>query len=54
MTINAQITKVMVIFKKEEDGQNNFNIRANGMQLEVVKEYKYIGQWIINDNRCIG
>ena len=49
MAINAKKTMVMVIGAKAE---TKCNITIDGLALEQVKRYKYLGSWITEDVRC--
>jgi len=51
MSLNAKKTKVMLIRKGNED--HAVDIKAEGTRLEEVEEYKYLGQWITADGRCL-
>ncbi len=51
MSLNAKKTKVMIISKDENN--NIGNIKAEGTDLEMVKDYKYLGTWVTSDGRCI-
>jgi len=47
MKINTKKTKVMTICKGEP-----LVIKVNGCPLEQVKEFRYLGSLITEDNRC--
>ena len=49
MSLNAKKTKVMVIDKKE---QIECEIKIENKEPEQVKEYKYLGSWIVNNGKC--
>lgn len=49
MEMNLKKTKVMVIAKKPG---TVCNIMVNGIKLEQVKDYKYLGSWITEDGKC--
>jgi len=42
-------TKVMIISKK---GGEKCKVVINGVLLEQVADYKYLGSWITEDGRC--
>ncbi|KAG1676596.1 putative uncharacterized transposon-derived protein F52C9.6 [Nymphon striatum] len=51
MALNAKKTKVMLVSKNKCNDQ--INIYAERDKLEEVKGYKYLGQWITSDGKCI-
>ncbi|KAG1657347.1 putative uncharacterized transposon-derived protein F52C9.6 [Nymphon striatum] len=51
MALNAKKTKVMLMSKNKCNDQ--INIYAERDKLEEVKGYKYLGQWITSDGKCI-
>ncbi|XP_069999418.1 uncharacterized protein [Penaeus vannamei] len=51
ISLNAKKIKVMLIRKGNED-HAAVNIKVEGTRLEEV-EYKYLGQWITADGRCL-
>ncbi|KAG1653072.1 LINE-1 retrotransposable element ORF2 protein [Nymphon striatum] len=51
MALNAKKTKVMLVSKNKCNDQ--INIYADRDKLEEVNGYKYLGQWITSDGKCI-
>ena len=51
MEINIKKTKVMLMNKKEKQNRMKTKIRLNGVPLEQVKRFKYLGSWITEDAR---
>ena len=49
MAINAKKTMVMVMGTKTD---TKCDIKIDGLTLEQVKKYKYLGSWITEDVRC--
>ncbi len=49
MKINVKKTKVMVISRK---GGGAVNITLNGVRIEQVAKFCYLGSWITDDGRC--
>src|SRR6267154_2927886 len=49
MEINVKMIKVMVVSRKEEMTGMQRSIMLDGVPLEQVKHFKYLGSWITDD-----
>ena len=50
MELNAKKTKIIVM---EKQPGTEIAIRSNGIALEEVKQYKYLGTLITEDTKCL-
>jgi len=53
MEINVKKTKVMIMGVEKKTSKTQKSIMLNGMPLEQVKRYKYLGSWITEDVSCV-
>ena len=52
MAINVKKTKVMIVGDKEETRSVQCGIVLNGVPLEQVPHFKYLGSWITENASC--
>ena len=52
MEINIKKTKMMVMNGKVKMNRNQRCVMLDGVPLEQVTRFKYLGSWITEDARC--
>src|SRR5688572_3955714 len=53
MDINVRKTKVIVVGGDRVENGSQACFTLNGVQLEQVTRFKYLGSWISEDARCV-